>query len=158
MQACNCTSWASICAVIAPCSIPQYGRTSGSCGVVETGAEDSSGVLQSRLHMLARRETRRRLHGRACEGVCPLAELLTPAFSGHDLTLVGRWEDRACTLERGRGRSFVGVDALEDDVVAGVEARVAGRVEHADAAQAPVARLLRLGRRGVAPVRLRQRD
>ena len=90
--------------------------------------------------------------------MCPLAVLLTPRRYG----TISRWYAEGKTV-RARWSALDGLglaveDALEDDVVAGVEARVAGRVEHADAAQAAVARLLRLRGRGVAAVLLRQRE
>src|SRR5215204_7255246 len=80
------------------------------------------------------------------------------SVSGHDLTLVGAWEDRPRPLQR-RGRfGLVSVDALKDDVVPRVQAGEPGRVEDADTPEAAIARLLRLLRSGVPPVRLRQRE
>src|ERR1044072_1201967 len=120
MQACNWTSWASICALIAPCisrsqaenqvpagwSTPSI-RTPGRCYKVDyiccpAGRHDGASAGR-----LAR--------------ACALSPNSLHLVSGDNLTLVRRWEDRAGTLESRCGLRLVGVDALEDDVVAGGE-------------------------------------
>src|SRR6187401_3064989 len=106
MQACNCTSWASICAVIAPCLSRSQAENTGFGGVVGTKYTDSRRCYKVADISFQKRKREAQDGGLLATACAPSPDSLHLASRGqsHVGTQKGRPRGRAAAPRRLRPR------------------------------------------------------